>query len=488
VTNETLDFEFLAENIPHLVFVVLPDLRYKYANSKYYEYTGLTLETASGDGWKVIIHPEDLPDYEVVVQTAIETGGQVQVEARLRRASDNSYRWHLVRAQPLRNADGSLRHWVGTCTDVHDQKCANEEIRAMRDKLELALEDASIAFFDWDFKTARFVSTDNYFRLHGLSPEDDGDPYERFLGSLHVDDRERVNKTIEGALNDNRDQYAVEYRTIWPDRSLHWISSLARIVRDEKGKPLYLRGIDRDVTQAKETEAALEKALRLRDDFLSIASHELKTPLTSVAMQIEVIQKNLFPKSNQTYIETRLENALKLVARNSRRLDQLIEQLLDVARLNSEKLGVNFAHDDLAGLIGDMVEQFVDQIDASGSKVTLDLPNEAPATFDSIRIEQVIVNLLSNAVKYGQGKPIEISLRKEDPYWVIKIRDHGIGITCDHLDNLFERFSRSKLVERISGLGLGLYITRQIVEAHHGSISVESEPGKGSTFTVKLPV
>jgi signal transduction histidine kinase len=91
-------------------------------------------------------------------------------------------------------------------------------------------------------------------------------------------------------------------------------------------------------------------------------------------------------------------------------------------------------------------------------------------------------------VKYGQGKPIEISLRKEDPYWVIKIRDHGIGITCDHLDNLFERFSRSKLVERISGLGLGLYITRQIIEAHHGSISVESEPGKGSTFTVKLPV
>jgi PAS domain S-box-containing protein len=487
VTNEALDFKFLAENIPHLVFVVLPDLRYIYANSHYLEYSGLSLETASGDGWQKIVHPVDLPSYESAVKTAVQTGGELRTEARLLRASDRSFRWHLTRARPLKNADGSLRYWVVTCTDIHDQKCANEEIRAMRDKLELALNEASIAFFDWDFSTEKLVSTENYYRLHGISVDDGSDPYELFLKSLHPDDRNRIKMTINEAVASKGSRYSIEYRTIWPDRSLHWISSSARIVWDEKGNPLYLRGIDRDITQAKEIEAALEKALRLRDDFLSIASHELKTPLTSISMQVEVIQKNLFPKLNPDYIETRLESALKLVARNSRRLGQLIEQLLDVARLNSEKLGVNFAQDDLASLIRDMVEQCADQIGASGSKVSLDLPADAPASFDSVRIEQVVVNLLTNAVKYGNGNPIEISLRREEPCWVMRIRDHGIGIASDQLQCLFERFSRSKLVERISGLGLGLYITRQIVEAHHGSIEVASEPGKGSTFTVRLP-
>jgi PAS domain S-box-containing protein len=488
VKYEKLDFKFLAENISHLVFVVLPDETFGYANSKYVEYTGLTPETASGDGWKVVVHPEDLPDYETRVQSAVQKGGPLQIEARLRRAADSAFRWHLVKAEPLKDENDRTLHWVVTCTDVHDQKQAKEELQAMKDRLELALEDADVAFFDWDFRTRKFTSTESYYHLHGQTGKEAGDPYQLFLESLHPEDRAKIIETIESLLATRKIQYTIEYRTVWPDRSVHWISSWARLIRDENGKPLLLRGVEKDITQAKETEFALEKALRLRDDFLSIASHELKTPLTSIAMQVEVIQKNLFPKRNPIYLETRLENALKLVVRNARRLGLLIEQLLDVARLNSEKLGLNFAEDDLACLVSDMVDQFKDQIEASGSSISLDLPKRAASKFDSIRIEQVVVNLLTNAVKYGQGNPIEISLKKSDPYWVLEITDHGIGISGDHLGSLFERFSRSKLVERISGLGLGLYIARQIVEAHCGTISVRSTPGVGSTFTVKLPV
>jgi len=231
-----------------------------------------------------------------------------------------------------------------------------------------------------------------------------------------------------------------------------------------------------------------QRALRLRDEFLSIASHELKTPLTALQLQIQVLERALTFTTERGLDRPRVDRFMDGAGRQMRRLAKLINDLLDVSRLSGGKRELDLEETDLSALLREVAERFSMEASISGSEIRLHAEKPVTAWVDRFQIDQVMTNLLSNAIKYGGGNSIDIRLQRHESAARLSVQDRGIGIAPEHLPLVFDRFERVMLSQSYGGLGLGLYIARQIVEAHGGTIGVISAPREGTTFTVDLPV
>jgi signal transduction histidine kinase len=246
--------------------------------------------------------------------------------------------------------------------------------------------------------------------------------------------------------------------------------------------------------QLEETKRLLRErddALQSRDEFLSIASHELKTPLTSLHLQLQTMSRTLEkPEVHQEAKIARLEKGLTVCTRQSSKLAALLDELLDLTRIRLGKLTLSRERTDLFALSREVADRFQPEATSHGGELRLIGVGPIIGDWDPTRVEQIVTNLVSNAIKYGGGKPAEIRLSQSSDGKVaeIEIRDQGIGIPDEMLDKIFLRFERAIEGKAISGLGLGLYITRQIVEAHGGVITVDSQVSRGSTFRVELPM
>lgn len=235
-------------------------------------------------------------------------------------------------------------------------------------------------------------------------------------------------------------------------------------------------------------KAMLKEALRIRDEFLSLASHELKTPLTPLLSHLQVLLRAI--RDGQLTPE-RAKRSLDVAVHQAHKLSRLIDQLLDVAQIEGGRFSLSPEDVDLSDLVGKVVEHYNDEAAKAGSELRFSTSGPARGFWDRLRIEQVVTNLVTNALKFGQGKPIEvevISTHHDGGRWArLLVRDHGVGIANGDADRIFGRFERAVNVSHYGGLGLGLYIVRQIVDAHGGSIRVTSRPGSGATFIVELP-
>ncbi|MGZ3456174.1 MAG: MEDS domain-containing protein [Polyangiales bacterium] len=243
------------------------------------------------------------------------------------------------------------------------------------------------------------------------------------------------------------------------------------------------RALEAEVADRKRIEEELRLALRLRDDFLSLASHELRTPMTALQLQVQMIAR----VAEGPGVELIRQRALR-ARQSASRLAGLIEQLLDVTRIQAERLTLKREELDLVTLVDDVLVSLENELSASECRTTVTGCPSLRGSFDRMRLEQVLTNLVSNAARYGRRQPIEIDLSRDGEHAVIAIRDQGIGIApCDQA-RIFERFERAVAVDRFGGLGLGLWISSKIVDAHGGSIGVASELGMGACFTVRLPL
>ena len=243
-----------------------------------------------------------------------------------------------------------------------------------------------------------------------------------------------------------------------------------------------------DITALKDVQAQLEEAVRVRQDFLSIAGHELKTPLTSVMLNLRAVDNSL---QGARAGDARLAARWQALGRQLGRLDGLVDQLLDVSRITAGKMALAPEPIELGELVRDVVGQFSPTFAPETATIDVSAASPVEGSWDRLRLEQILTNLLSNAVKYGAGRPISVEVGAAGPgdapeAW-IAVRDRGIGMSEGELGRIFGRFERAVSERNYGGLGLGLWIVRQVVDAMGGSISVESQPDRGSTFTVRLP-
>ena len=225
-------------------------------------------------------------------------------------------------------------------------------------------------------------------------------------------------------------------------------------------------------------------AVRARDDFLAVAAHELRTPLTSLLLKIQTLRHALKrdPMRNEPAIR-----GIESAETYTRRLATLIDDLLDVSRLASNQLAIHVEECDLVLLLRNVLAGLAVDLQRAGCRVDVFAPERLTGWWDPVRIEQVLTNLLANAMKFGAGHPVDVNIEAIAPGVRIAIRDHGIGLAREDQARIFDRFERAVSVRHFGGLGLGLYISSQIVHAHHGSLRVESKLGEGACFIVELP-
>jgi signal transduction histidine kinase/DNA-binding response OmpR family regulator len=240
------------------------------------------------------------------------------------------------------------------------------------------------------------------------------------------------------------------------------------------------------IENARLYEQSLE-SIKIREEFLNIASHELKTPLTSLQLQIQLLGRSLLREST-TGSEDQVKYLLSANIRQVQRLTKLINNLLDVSRIEAKSLDLEKERCDISQLISEVIGRFHDEARMAGSEIHYKNSVHPIGYFDRFRIDQVVTNLLSNAIKYGQGKPINVVVSIRDKTVILKVIDHGIGIDPSEKRKIFDRFERIDMTKKLGGIGLGLYIVLRIVTAHEGTISVTSTPEKGSSFIVTLPL
>jgi signal transduction histidine kinase len=256
-----------------------------------------------------------------------------------------------------------------------------------------------------------------------------------------------------------------------------------------------------DVTAAVQARKRLEvsanelrHAVDARDEFLSVASHELKTPLTALRLQIQALHRSVLKAPDQSFSPEQLRARFEAAERQVQRLVQLIDALLDVSRLQrgGPDLDLDVTDADVVALVTDVADRQRTTAANSGSTLTVEAPPSLRVRCDASRVDQVVTNLLSNAIKYGRGKPITVRIGvagERGPSRVfVTVADEGIGISPDDHQRIFERFERAVSRTHYAGLGLGLWISRQIAESLGGSLTVESDIGKGARFTLYLPL
>lgn len=469
-------FRTYAESMPQMAFIANPQGEITYLNQRWYEF--------AGKDWKLetVYHPEDYKAAIASWNHSMATGEPFDIEVRLR-SKEGIYRWHLSRAIPLRDFLGRITQWVGTNTDIHDQK----EIEAVQARLLQVLDSSSdfVGMADPDQKAVYINSAGR--EMIGLDDKEDIRDVE--ITDLFFEEDKPYVRDVILPTTRKEGKWVGDFRfrhvKTGEERWVHYNSF---ITHDEKtGDFTGYATVSRDLTEMKQKERGLEEALIARDQFLSIASHELKTPLTSLKLQAQLTLRSL-----QLGKEISNERQIAMAHQTSDlvgRLTRLIDDMLDVSRIKTGKLQLDKSEQELGNIVREVVLRMNLLFEAAKLKLpSIDAPEKLIGDWDRFRLEQVIGNLLTNAIRYGKGRPIEIKLRRNDDKALLTVTDHGYGIAKKDLTRIFGRFERAINSSEVSGLGLGLFISKEIVETQQGRIWVESEIDKGSTFFIELPL
>ena len=350
------------------------------------------------------------------------------------------------------------------------------------ERLHFAIESAGIGSWDLNVLTKELIWDNRCKELYGLYPKDDID-FGLFLSLVHPDDRELTTEAVDKALNGiNNGEFNIEYRSVGHhDQKVRWIKSKGKAYLDEERKATRFIGTVLDISMEKSLEQSTRELLLKKDEFISIASHELKTPITSLKASLQLMNR-MRDDPSQPIFSRLLDQSTK----SMERITSLIDDLLNVSRMSEGQLTLNKS----AFTVINMLNQCCSHIREDGKyKLVVQGDVDLQIDADEHRIEQVIVNFVNNAVKYApNSKYIYLKVEKDHNLAMISVRDTGPGIPEDKLPHLFDRYYRADYTEKqYSGLGLGLYICSEIIKRHGGNIGVDSTPGKGTTFWFTLP-
>jgi PAS domain S-box-containing protein len=477
-------FRQIADSLPQLAWMTRPNGHHEWFNRRWYEYTGATFEECSGEGWANFFHPEDVSEADRRWRRSLELGGGYEVEYRCRR-SDGAYRWFLGRAEAVRDEDGRILRWFGTCTDIDDQKQAEANLRGHRQWLEAVLDLLPTAVILVEPGTARVTFSNRAANAIAGTDFPKGHEAAEYTAAYRVFDKQgRVlgNDEMPGvrlARGEELRGVEVDWETARGRKTLiiHGTILPAMYGRDAIGVSAFS-----DVTELKAVERALRHSNEDLERFAYMASHDLQEPLRMVTSYSQLLARRYGDALDGTAKEF-IETILSGTQRMSRMIQDLLlyarsatGDLSDVQSIDAN-IALQLALANLRGVIDD-VKPFITYDDLPMVRAA-----EGP-------VAQVFQNLISNAVKYrrdGVTPEIHISARRDGVDCVFSVADNGQGIAPEHHHRLFQLFSRLHGRE-VSGTGIGLATCKRIVERHGGRVWVESQENVGSTFYFTLPV
>jgi PAS domain S-box-containing protein len=326
-------------------------------------------------------------------------------------------------------------------------------------------------------------------RLYGWSAaEVIGRPSSMLVPADVVDELEHPFERVLGGTVEQLDTHRVH-----KDGSLVEVAITLSPIRDDEGRVIGSSVIARDIGERKRADderarllLALERAVCVRDEFLSLASHELRTPLTPLRLTVQGMLRTLGRGARLS--GDRLVARLELIDRQVQRVESLVEQLLDVSHISGGRVDMELDEVDLGALARDVAARLGPRLATARCELVLRAHEPVVGHWDRARLEQITLHLLENALKYGPGEPIELVVERVADRARLVVRDHGIGIPAEALGRVFDRFERLGSERHYGGFGLGLWLTREIVRAHGGVIDVASRPGEGATFRIDLPL
>lgn len=434
------------------------------------------------------VHPDDRQQVIDAVAACVEAGRPYEIEHRCVWPS-GEIRWLLERGDVVRDAGGRPLHMLGVVQDITDRKAAELALRENRERLQEAQRIAHLGHWVAELDSGSLYWSDEVYRIFGQTPGEYVPNVDRFHAMVHPDDAALVRESERRAATSG--VHDVVHRIVRPSGEIRYVRELAETAFDDQGVPLRLIGTVQDITALKETELQLitakeaaERANRAKSEFLSSMSHELRTPMNAILgfSQLLESEPDLAPVHGE-YVGEILKAGFHLL--------ELINEVLDLATIEAGHLSLSLEPVSCAEVISECIEMMMPL--ASRNRIELHW-QDCPGVYlhaDRVRLKQVLINLLSNAIKYHHpGGQVQVRVVRKDAARVrVMVQDNGPGIPPERQGALFQPFQRLGAEGGVvEGTGIGLVLSKRLVEAMRGRIGCDSRVGEGSLFWVELPV
>jgi PAS domain S-box-containing protein len=473
--------------IPALAWCNLPDGPNEFLNKGWHEYTGLSPEQSHGWGWQGAFHPEDLPQLMERWLNMLTSGESGEIEARLRR-NDGVYRWFLIRAQPFRDESGKIVRWYGTSTDIDDRKRAQAQVEQAYLRLAEAQRLSKTGSFITDLIADDHDWSEEAFRIFEFDPAAKV-TVKMIRDIVHPEDLPTFDAVIARGLTGTDVDF--EFRIVTSRGAVKYVHTLARVMAQSGGRPLFI-GALQDITESKVAEEALDRA---RSELAHVArvttlnaltasiAHEINQPLSGIVTNASTCLRML--NGDPPNVDGARETARRTIRDGNRASDVIarLRALFSKREFMPEPLDLNEATREVIALsLSDLQRNRV----VLRSELAEGLP---PVVGDRVQLQQVLLNLLRNASDAMVGveeRPRELLIRtgrERDDRVRLSVQDVGTGINPQDIDRLFEAFYTTKA----GGMGIGLSVSRSIIERHQGRLWAEANDGPGATFSFSLP-
>jgi PAS domain S-box-containing protein len=379
--------------------------------------------------------------------------------------------------QPFKNQDGFTTEIMLVANVVTEQVLSRKKVELAEEMMRFSVEAANVGTWFFDIKSRTFLGSPRFKQLYGYQ-ENEQPGYLEYLSHVPTQYHNKINDEFENALKTGK-RYELEHPiNVKNENKTRWVRSLGKIYPDSCGHYSHFSGLVLDITEEKLDD------LR-KNDFIAMVSHELKTPLTTLKGYVQLLNTKVTEKDEKFRF-----NALNKIETQVNKMTEMINSFLNVSRLESSKINLNKRFFFLNDLIDDVTEEIELHASCNDLTITKDL-KQVRVHADQEKINVVISNLISNAIKYSPlEKKIHIQCDLQENNALVSVKDEGMGIATADLEKLFERYFRVKnnQTRQISGFGIGLYLSYEIIERHHGKIWAESEIGKGATFYFSIPL
>jgi PAS domain S-box-containing protein len=469
-------FAFLADTMADKVWITDEKGVVKYLNKAWLEYANIGPGEIDGFKWIDTVPPDEVKTIENLWEQCMRNGTPYNYEGQYRRF-DGEYRWHTTHAVPFKDAKGTIVYWVGINTDVHEQKMQLQRLQDNEAYFRDLSEETPFIVWKSDRVGKCVYLNKKWTEITGLTVQESlGSGYRK---ALLIDDFEAYRQNWLDTLR-THSLYQDKFRIMTVDGSYRWVFCQANAHYVNSKFDGYVGSIV-DITEQELSSQAIRELSEKKDEFMSIASHELKTPLTSIKASIQLIARAISADNKVSQFAVK-------AAEQVLRLERLISDLLDVSKINSGRLVYN----NTVFYFNEMLHEVVQSVQHTTQthQIITEHSDKVILLGDRFRLEQVVYNFLSNAIKYSpEADKVIVSSQVRDNNLIVSIKDFGIGIARDNLGKAFDRYYRvDDTSTRFQGLGLGLFISAEIIKRHNGHFWVESETGKGSTFFFSLPL